>query len=79
MVHFETFASFSPTHDHKCCRSSESWIGHESRVGQREGDDQLLLPIIVSDPALQMPAGLSTIYCTSTYDRRTGWTEQNKS
>jgi hypothetical protein len=63
MVHFETSASFSPTHDRKCCRSSESW------VGQREGDDQLLLPIVVSDPALQMPAGLSTIYCTSTYDR----------
>jgi hypothetical protein len=49
--------------------SSESRVGHESRVGQREGDDQLLLPIIVSDPALQMPAGLCTIYCTSTYDR----------
>jgi hypothetical protein len=78
MVHFETSASFSPTHDRKCCRSSESckccrssesWVGHESWVGQREGDDQLLLPIVVSDPALQMPAGLSTIYCTSTYDR----------
>jgi hypothetical protein len=55
-------------------------VGLVTKAGLvREGDDQLLLPIIVSDPALQMPAGLSTIYCTSTYDRRTGWTEQNKS
>jgi hypothetical protein len=45
MVHFETSASLSPTHDRKCCRSSESCkccrssesrVGHESRVGQRK-------------------------------------------